>query len=690
MRKYNAVMQEGGMDCGCSALLTIIRYYKGNVPREYLRNITCTTKDGTSAYNLLDAGRRLGFDCKGVYGDVLDIQNKNLPCIAHVVLEKKYNHFVVIFEINRKNNYLIISDPSRGIIKMDYDTFMNISTKNFLFFTPNRKIPLILSNNKIKDALISFLYRSKKQFLSIIIVSILFTLLNIITSYNFQFIIDKALTLNSKSNLIYIFIIMTILYLFKDIILYIRNRMINYINHKLDYILVKEVFSHILSLPCEYYKDRTASEVVSRLSDLSEVRDSLSSIIITIGTDLILLIFVLIFMFMLSIKLTLIVMVIVAIYYLLIKFFNNFLEYYIKEVKEKEAKTKSYMIELINGVDTIRSINVINLFLERFNYKYDNLLTNSYKFSKILNLQKLCSDLLMSILLIAVIFLGSNLVLENTITLSQLITYNSLIIFFMEPIKNIINFDLVFKKSRVIIERINDLLSIDKENVLLDMNDLKRVEGDIEIKKLSYSYGNIEVLKDVSLKIKKGEKVVICAPSGSGKSTLAKILARYIRIDKGFVKIGGIDINEYNLWLLREDITYVSQNEFLFTDTLYNNINIRNTRDDTKIMKIIDIMNMSEFVNGRELDYGMYLKENGANLSGGERAKVILARTFLKESNIYILDETFESIDSLTEKKILKKLFTEYKSKTIIVISHRSDNNDLYDKVIDLGGKNGH
>ena len=686
MQKYNAVMQEGSMDCGCACLLTIIRYYKGNVPREYLRSLTNTTKDGTNAYNLLDAGRKLGFDTKGVFGDVLDIESKFLPCISHVVMDSKYNHFVVIFEIDKKNKTITISDPSKGIIKMDYDTFNAISTKNFLFFIPNRKIPLILSANKIKDIVTTFAYNNKNLIICIILISILFTFLSIITSLNMQFIIDKALTYNSKENLIFILIIMIVIYIFKNVISYIRNRLCNYVNHRLDFLLIKNVFSHILSLPFDYYKNRTSGDIISRLTDLYEVRDLISNIILVIGTDLVFLILTLIFMFTKNIVLTLITIVFMIVYYFLVKFFNKFLEYYIRKIKQKEAKVKSFMLELINGTSTLKGLNVTSKFTEKFNYEYDDLLTNSYECTKVVDIKKFLTDVLFSFQIMFVIFLGSNFVIDRTFSLGSLISYNSLLLFIIEPFQNVINFDILIKKSKIVIERISDLLSIDKENILLDTNDLKRVDGDIEIKKLSFSYGGISIFNNLSLKIKKGQKVVIMAPTGFGKSTLCKIIARYIKVDKGFVKIGDTDINDYNLWLLREDVTYVSQNEIIFADSLYNNINIRNTRDSKKLEKIVDMMLVNDITKLRNTDLSMYVSEDGANLSGGEKSRVFLSRCFLKESNIYIIDETLSSLDVLTEKKILKNIFTEFKDKTIIVISHRSDNNDMYDKVIELKG----
>ena len=288
------------------------------------------------------------------------------------------------------------------------------------------------------------------------------------------------------------------------------------------------------------------------------------------------------------------------------------------------------------------------------------------------------------------------MVLKGEFTLSKLITFNALSIYFIDPIRNVINLFLNYKKILIVKERINELLELEEENIYLDSNDIREIKGDIEIRDLSYSYNKKDkVLDNVCLKIKSKEKVVIMSPSGYGKSTLSKIIAKYIDIDYGHVFINKVDINDYNLWSIRENITYSSQNEFLFNDSIYNNLNIKNTCDE-EIKDTCKLMLVDEIYKKRNSDINMLLEENASNLSGGERQRVILARTFLKKSNIYILDESFSEIDKDSEKiilnnifkkykdKILNNIFKKYKDKTIIVISHKSDNNELYDRIIDL------
>lgn len=685
MKKYVCVLQDGMKDCGVCSLQTIIKHYNGYVSREYLRMITNTTTEGVTAFSLLEAGRKLGFDTKGVNGDVFDIDDKFLPCIAHVIIDDKFKHFVVIYKINRKRNYIVIADPSKGILKMTKEQFLKISTNNYLFLIPNKKIPYIKNENYFKRTILDFVYKNKNIFIVIIGISVLYTLLNILVSFNFKFIIDRSLAFSSKSNLYFLFFIMLFIYILKDIAEYFRNRLLNFINHKLDCSLISNAYFHILSLPHLYYKNRTSGEIIARINDLSEIRDYISHIIITFLVDAILLVFVIITLFFISIKLTFIILLFIVIYIFITCISDRILEKSTKIIKENEGQVRSYMLETINGIDSIRSLNSLNFINDKYSLLYNKYLSSSYNFSIIANTQKLSNDVIISIMILIVILLGGIMVIEGEISLADLITFNSLIYYFLESIKNVISFNYIVRKSKIIIDRINEILAIKKENVYADSSKIIMSNGNIKIDKLSYSYNNKTFLfNNLSLFIKRKEKIVIYGSSGSGKSTLGKIIARYIPVDRNKVFINGTDINDFNLYSVRENITYVSQNETLFTDSIYNNINLRETRDNKKILKICNCTLVNEVVSDKPMGYNMVLEENGSNLSGGERQRIILARAFLKESSIYILDESFSEIDIKSERKILKNLFKNYSDKTIIVITHRLDNNFLYDRVINI------
>ena len=684
MRKYECVLQDGPKDCGICSLLTIIKSYGGLVSKEYLRSLTNTNFDGVNALSLLDAGRKLGFYTEGVKGDILKLDSKYLPCIAHVIIDKKYKHFVVIHNIDKKNNYITIADPSRGILKLDIDKFKSISTNTYLLFIPNKTIPIMKDENLIKRKLVDFIYNNKNTLLIIMLFSLLYTFVNLIISFNFQFIIDWAISVKSMNNIYFISFLFIFIYSLKNILEFSREKLLYFITHKMNYIVINDSLNHILSLPHIYFKNRTTGEVLSRISDLDELKEILSDFILTIFVDLFITVITIITLFSISKSLFFFSFIILLLYSIFIIFFNRIINYDIKKLKEENSKVNSIIIELINGINTIKGLNILEKIKEDFSIMYNNYLNTSYNFTKKINNKKLVDNIVMSIISLIIFTIGGSLVIDGKMSLASLISFNAIIIYNMSSLKNILNFDILLKKTKIIIERINELLNIKEENIHFDLNPIKNLKGDIVIKKLSYKYNDNFVIDNLNITINEGKKILIYGNSGCGKSTLAKILAGYLEIKRNKVFIGQTDIKDINLWSLREQVTYVSQEEYIFNNTLFENINIRKARDINKINDICKCMLIDEITSNSKNGYNMLLEENASNLSGGERQRVILARTFLKNSSIYILDETFSQINVEKERIILQNIFERFKDKTIIVISHRFDNNELYDCIYDM------
>lgn len=684
MKKFEYVLQDGPKDCGVCALLTIIKCHGGLVSKEYLRTLTNTTSNGVSALSLLEAGKKLGFYTQGVSGDVLKLEERNLPCIAHVILDNKYKHFVVIHKIDRKKDIITIADPSRGIIKMDIDKFKTISTNNYLLFTPNRTIPIMRENDLIKHKIKNFIYDNKNTFYVILFLSILFTLINIIISFNFQFLIDRVITYSSYNNLFVLSLIFFTIYALKNIIEFSREKILYFISHKLDYILVNDSLNHILTLPHIYFKNRTTGEILSRIADLGELKETICDFVSTVFIDLIITIVTFFALINISSSLSFIVLSIIVVYSILIIFYNRYLNGDLKELKEENAKVNSIIIELINGINTIKSLNILSKITEEYSLIYNKYLNVSFNFTKKINNKQTLDNLVVSLVSLIILVMGGSLVIKNELKLSSLITFNSIIFYNMSSLKNILNFDVLIQKTKIVISRINELLNIKEEKLYLDLNPIKNVKGDIIIKDLSFKHGDRYILNNFSATFKEGKKILITGSSGCGKSTLAKLISGFHETRKGKIFIGKTDITDVNLWNLREDITYVSQDEYLFNNTLFENLNIRNARDKNKIIEIAKCMLLDDITSKNKSGYNMILEENARNISGGERQRIILARTFLKNSNIYILDETFSEIDRKKERLILNNIFKQFKDKTIIVISHRLDNSDLYDEVYNM------
>ena len=279
--------------------------------------------------------------------------------------------------------------------------------------------------------------------------------------------------------------------------------------------------------------------------------------------------------------------------------------------------------------------------------------------------------------------MGCILILRKKINIGDLFLYQTFLMYFLNGIMRLGSLIEEYNNYLISLNRIEDLYTISKEKFFGSYYyygyDLS---GDILFKNLIYKYGSKDILRGINLIIKRGEKILLIGKSGSGKSSLVKILMRYLEVPYGMCSIDNIDINHYHLENIRNNISYVSSNEFLFTDTLYNNITLGKDVNDEDFYNVMDITKVNDLIGERDMQ--VMVEENGFNFSNGEKQRIIISRYLLRKSNIYIFDEAFGQIDIKMEQEILKKVFSYLKEETIIVISHSIDNKKLFDRVLRL------
>ena len=370
------------------------------------------------------------------------------------------------------------------------------------------------------------------------------------------------------------------------------------------------------------------------------------------------------------------------IYLIILYIFRPFIKKLTNDTQENSANVNSYLVETISGFETIKGLNIEKNVISKMKNKYIKALNSVLYFDKLSNLELFLKDIFSSLGIVLIYYLGIKEVMNNNLSIGNVITFNSLLIYFLDPIRNIIDLNKDYHYAVNSLKRVNNLLEIDSEKLKLDYKPLK---GNIEFKNVVFSYNNRDnVLKNVSLDIKEGEKVLVLGNSGSGKSTILKLLYRYYEPKRNSIFINGNEILDYDISIIRNNICYISQNEMLFTDTIKNNIKLNRNIDDEYLFKISKMTYVDDIIKNTFLGYDTMLEENGVNISGGQRQRIILARALMKKSNILLIDEGLNEIDIDLERKILKNIFKYFKEKTIIIVSHRVDNLDLYDKVIKI------
>lgn len=678
MKKISYVRQIAERDCGISCLSSIIKYYGGYVKREYLREITNTTREGVSLYSLKEGCIKLGIEAKAIQSDIKPLE-KEVPFIAHI-LKDNLGHFVVISKITKK--YITIMDPSCGIKKIDILKWNEITTNVYLLLKPVNKILKQENDKKITNILFPLLKQYKVIIMLLLLLSLIYTLSNILISYQFQFFLELLNIKNLEAiKLIFIFLISIIC--LKEIANLFRSNFLNYFNHLIDKILLRDAYTHIIKLPYLYFKNHTKGDLITRIQDIFQIREVISKLLIACIMDFILIIFIYLVLLKISLKLSLIVFITTLLYLVIIYFYNKIIIKKLKSLKEEEIKVNNHLIETITSYDTIKSMQIEDNLLNKLLVKYNFFQDNSFRLYKILNKETFFKNLIYGLGLLIIIYLGIKEVYYNNLSLNNLLVFNSLLIYFFDPLQDISSLQITLQEAHLSFLRIQELFNV-KEETLDTTNSINTYfKGNIKINNLIYSYNNIDnTLKCDKLEILAGEKVLLYGPTGSGKSTLMKLLVRYFSGYQGLIEIDDRNIQLLNLLDIRRKITYVSQDEILYTDTIYNNIVLDNKISYSEYLDILKITGVDLILNRSLLKNDMLIENNGSNLSGGEKQRILLARALVKKSDIYIFDESLSAIDIKNERLILKNIFKRLKNKTIIVISHRFNNKDLYQRYV--------
>ena len=279
------VLQDGIKDCGICCLLSVIRFYDGDVSKEYLREITNTNKSGVSAYDLIEGAKSIGFDAVGVKGDLSKIEKNNLPCLAHVIVNKSYKHFVVIYDIDFKRNKVLIMDPAKGKVILNMSEFKLMSSMNYIFLKPVKTLPVFNKSKIIRKILTVFFRKNKIFVILIIVLTFVYFLFQIITTFHFKYLLEFSVNYKISNLITFLSIYVFFLYCFKEFTNFMRNILLTKILSKLDLEITFVTFKHILLLPYLYFKNRTTGEIISRIRDLNTIKNLLGQFCCMIFSD---------------------------------------------------------------------------------------------------------------------------------------------------------------------------------------------------------------------------------------------------------------------------------------------------------------------------------------------------------------------------------------------------------------------
>ncbi|MEE2616259.1 MAG: ABC transporter ATP-binding protein [Bacteroidota bacterium] len=488
--------------------------------------------------------------------------------------------------------------------------------------------------------------------------------------------------------LIFMVSIIIVTFLLKNLFNYLSMFFITFLKNGVIKDFRNEIYDKIVKLSMSYYSEKKKGDIVARISsDVLEIDNSFLSIFELIIKEPLMILFTLISMYIISPELTGFVIIFIPISAIFISVVGKSLKRQSLKVQKEQGLFISLVDETLNGLKIVKIFNAENAFSRKFSESTKRL----YKFSNsVMNRKNLAgplSEFLGICSITIILWYGGMMVLkENSLDASTFLVYLGLAYNILTPAKSLSKASYKIRKAYGAAERVFQVLD---DNRFIKSNEdnasLEDFSSSINFNNVSFRYESEDVIKNLSLKIKKGETVALVGQSGSGKSTIANLISRFYDISDGEIKVDGKNIKEVNLKSLRKLIGLVTQDSILFNDSIKNNLLIgKENATDQEIIQALKIANAWEFVKELPGTIESNIGDSGNKLSGGQKQRLSIARAVLKNPPIMILDEATSALDSESEHLVQIALDNVMKNKTSLVIAHRLSTIQKADNILVL------
>lgn len=700
-------------------------YYGADHKIARIRELIKVDTQGANFLGMTNGAKELGFDTEALEGSFEELKDSiskgeiKFPFIARIISEFGFEHFVVVYSID--DDTVVIGDPAHvKITKEKVEDFREKWQEQILTLSPNKDFVRV---NEVKGSFkkyFKFITRQKKMLSFIFVLSLIVTIVNISGIFVFQYVFSYAteetsvtcehdhehdhdhecddecedeepeededeflgkvgtafMSLEEKADIIFnnlatVCITVILLYLLRCLINIFRGYLLARTAKMVDVSLTTSYYDHLIDLPMDFYGNRKTGEYMSRFNDTSKIRDAISTTALTIMLDTVMAIACGAVLFRIDKILFCITLGILMLYAVVMYLFKKPIRNINHVLMENEAQVTSYLKESIDGIETIRSYGSEDSAKSKTKKLYNDFSDKNVKASTIYVTQESIVATIESIGIVLLLWIGAYLCGRNIITLADLIIFYYLISYFIDPVKNLINLQPELQTAAVAAERLNDIMDVEPESN--SKQEIPAIKSDIQIQNIDFRYGYRElVLKDVSMSFKAGTKTAIVGETGCGKTTLVRLLMAFDKPETGSVTIGGTDLYAYSPVSIRNKIAYISQDIFMFSDSIYNNLKIGNEEiSNEEIEDICRRCGIDSFIRDLPMGYDTVLEENGKNLSGGQKQRLAIARALLRKPDVLIMDEATSNLDVITEKSIQTMIDELSSDMTCIIIAHR-------------------
>ncbi|MCF6279696.1 MAG: peptidase domain-containing ABC transporter [Flavobacteriaceae bacterium] len=657
-------------DCGVACLLSVIQYYEGSNSLEKLRELSGTTRQGTTLLGLYQAANQLEFNAAGNEADIQALIDHKEPLILHVVIDQRLQHYVVCYEY--KNGKFTIGDPAKGIVTYTKDELLKIwKSKTCLTLSPTNEFKRTVDTKKSKKEWFLNLLKEDYQLLSIsVVIGVAVALLGMAMAIFSQKLIDDILPSQNTQKLVFGIGLLAFLLLVRVGFSVLREFLLIRQTKDFNNRIIDKFYDSLLHLPKPFFDTRKIGELVARLNDTNRIQKVIKYVANSFVIDSLVVLISFGYLFVYSWEIGVISLLSLPIYFLLIYRFNKRIIKAQKEVMQSYAFSESNYISTMNGISEIKNFNKQGIFKKVNQLIYGNFQNKIFDLSKINIRLSLLSGILSVIFLITVLSYASFRVYEKTMTLGELMAVLGIAGSMIPSITNLALIAIPINEAKIAFNRMFEFASSEKEKsgeVIVENFE------SLEIKNLSFRFaGRKELLKNINISVKKGELIAIVGESGSGKSTLGQVLQKFYSFENGSIIINNTtELQHVSTESWRNLVGVIPQDIHIFSGNVLDNILLGAEDTPENVVQFCQEIGFEKFIAQFPQGYATILGEEGINLSGGQKQIIAFARALYKKPQFLILDEPTSAMDRNTEKFTLNLLSELKKDMGILLISHR-------------------
>jgi HlyB family type I secretion system ABC transporter len=671
LQHYPSFIQQSSSDCGSACLVMISSYWGKRPSVNRLRDISHTTQDGASFKGLMTAAEFLGFSTKPVKSSLEMLSKQTLPAIAHW----DGNHFVVVWKITKKQ--VIISDPAIGQLSLTREEFSSKWNGYTILLEPTANFD---KTEEYKTSFWQLFDLVKPHWIilfEVFIASIFIQIFGLVMPIFTQLILDQVIVQGSLDTLMAMGIGLVIFGLFKVAITGLRSYLLIHTAKRIDLSMIMGFIYHTLTLPLGYFENRYVGDIISRVEENKKIQRFLSGESLSIILDLCTVFIYIGLMFKYSWRMTLLALAVIPPFILLAVFSTPFLQKISRKIFSALAKENSYLIEILSGIRTVKAGALEQVVRWNWEDKLSDEVRKTFDGEVIGNNLQIISNTIQSLASTAMLWFGAYQVIQNQLTVGQLVAFNMLLGNIISPFQRLSVMWNQFQEVSISIERINDVLEAAPEEdfQLQSRRVLPPIQGHIEFVNVTFRYhpdDEKNVLENLSFEIQPEQMYALVGRSGSGKTTISKLLLGLYPTNDGKILIDGHDLNTIALGSLRKQIGVVDQDTFLFGDSIRENISLGDSSITLeKIEQVIKLVGLHTFIQSLPMGYETKIGEGGGLISGGQRQRLAIARALVGNPRLLIMDEATSHLDSESEKLIQDNLNKIRIGRTLLVIAHR-------------------